>query len=191
MDRPSPKDALRSRIMRSVKRIHTGPEMLVRSILHSMGFRFRIARKDLPGSPDIVLPKWKAVIYVHGCFWHRHEHCRLATVPKHNRQFWESKFLQNIARDKDNIKQIRALGWRACVIWQCELKNGARAAVRRIADQITGREAVGHYMINEANPMTDQLHQMAAEASVSYDCTPRAKPKQSDAGREPKPGSVR
>ena len=90
----------RSRNMSAIKSKNTKPEIAVRKLLHSMGYRFRLHRKDLPGSPDIVLPKYKTVIFVHGCFWHRHENCKYASTPKTRQEFWEAKFRENINRDK-------------------------------------------------------------------------------------------
>ena len=88
-----------------------------------MGYRFRLHRKDLPGSPDIVLPKYKTVIFVHGCFWHRHENCKYASTPKTRKEFWESKFKANVKRDKEIQEKIKNIGWQSVVIWECELKS--------------------------------------------------------------------
>ncbi|WP_084139829.1 very short patch repair endonuclease [Pseudomonas rhizosphaerae] len=114
---------LRSRIMRSVKREHTAPEIVVRKQLHAMGFRFRLHRRDLPGSPDIVLPKFKTVIFVNGCFWHRHPGCRLASMPKTRHEFWSAKFAANIKRDAESSEKLRLMGWRVLTYWQCELRD--------------------------------------------------------------------
>ena len=113
----------RSRNMSAIKSKNTKPEIAVRKLLHSMGFRFRLHRKDLPGSPDIVLPKYKTVIFVHGCFWHRHENCKYASTPKTRSEFWESKFEGNIKRDKINQTNLIKLGWKIIIVWECELKK--------------------------------------------------------------------
>ncbi|UCV23815.1 very short patch repair endonuclease [Ferribacterium limneticum] len=113
----------RSEIMRSVRRENTTPELLVRRVLHSFGLRFRLYRKDLPGSPDIVLPKFRTAIFVHGCFWHRHEACHLASTPKTNQDYWLSKFKANIERDTRNTQQLEAMGWNVLVLWECETRN--------------------------------------------------------------------
>src|SRR5947209_4336932 len=105
--------------MRAVAQANTGAEMSVRRVLHALGYRFRLHRKDLPGKPDIVLPKYRAVIFVHGCFWHRHPGCRKATAPKTNLEYWHAKFSSNVTRDKENRRQLRALGWRTLVVWEC------------------------------------------------------------------------
>ena len=113
----------RSKNMSAIKSKNTKPEIEVRKLLHSMGFRFRLHRKDLPGSPDIFLPKFKTVIFVHGCFWHRHENCKYSSTPKTRVQFWEKKFNSNILRDSENQKKIKDIGLRSIIVWECELKN--------------------------------------------------------------------
>ena len=100
----------RSRNMSAIKSKNTKPEIIVRKLLHSMGYRFRLHKKDLPGSPDIVLPKYKTVIFVHGCFWHRHHNCKFATTPKTRTEFWENKFKENIERDIKNQNKLKNLG---------------------------------------------------------------------------------
>ena len=113
----------RSRNMSAIKSKNTRPEIKVRKVLHSMGYRFRLHSKDLPGSPDIVLPKYKTVIFVHGCFWHRHENCKYASTPKTRKEFWNKKFEENIKRDSEIQDKIKNLNWRSVVIWECETKN--------------------------------------------------------------------
>jgi DNA mismatch endonuclease (patch repair protein) len=113
----------RSSIMRQVKGRNTKPEMLVRRFLHSLGFRFRVYDKKLPCHPDIVLKKYKVVIFVNGCFWHGHENCKYFRLPKSNVEFWKNKIQTNIKRDEFCNKQLKALGWRVIVIWECELKG--------------------------------------------------------------------
>ena len=109
--------------MSAIKSKNTKPEIAVRKLLHSMGYRFRLHRKDLPGSPDIVLPKYKTVIFVHGCFWHRHENCKYASTPKTRKEFWNKKFNDNILRDKKNLEILSSLGWKIIIIWECEIRN--------------------------------------------------------------------
>ena len=113
----------RSRNMSAIKSKNTKPEIKVRKVLHSMGYRFRLHSKDLPGSPDIVLPKYKTVIFVHGCFWHRHENCKYASTPKTRQEFWNKKFNDNILRDKKNLEILSSLGWKIIIIWECEIRN--------------------------------------------------------------------
>lgn len=113
----------RSEIMRQVAGKNTKPELVVRSLLHRQGFRFRLHRKDLPGKPDVVLPKWKAAVFVHGCFWHRHPRCKRASMPADNAEYWLAKFGRNIARDKASRKALEKMGWRVIIVWECELKR--------------------------------------------------------------------
>ena len=113
----------RSRNMSAIKSKNTKPEIKVRKVLHSMGYRFRLHSKDLPGSPDIVLPKYKTVIFVHGCFWHRHENCKYASTPKTRQEFWEAKFRENINRDKLNQENLSSKGWKIIIVWECEIKD--------------------------------------------------------------------
>ena len=113
----------RSRNMSAIKSKNTKPEIVVRKILHSMGYRFRLHGKDLPGSPDIILPKYKTVIFVHGCFWHRHENCKYASTPKTRQEFWEAKFRENINRDKLNQENLSSKGWKIIIVWECEIKD--------------------------------------------------------------------
>ena len=113
----------RSWNMSRIKGINTGPERIVRSILHRMGYRFSLHRKDLPGKPDITLPKHKTVVFVHGCFWHRHKGCKDATMPKTRHIFWQNKLLGNAARDRIKHRSIRHLGWRVIIVWECETEK--------------------------------------------------------------------
>ncbi len=125
-DRVTPEK--RSEIMRAVRGKNTGPEMIVRSAAHRLGLRFRLHDPRLPGRPDMVMPKWKTVIFINGCYWHRHRGCRKATTPKSNTGFWEAKFASNQARDRRNYKKLATLGWRVLVIWQCEVRSHEQAA---------------------------------------------------------------
>lgn len=101
----------------------TAPELKVRSMLHRMGYRFRLHVANLPGKPDIVLPKYKTAIFVHGCFWHRHEGCRLAYTPKTRTDFWARKLSENVQRDKVNSAMLQELGWNVVTIWECEIES--------------------------------------------------------------------
>ena len=113
----------RSQMMRGIRSRNTRPERIVRSWLHRNGYRFRI-HANLPGSPDIVLPKYRTAIFVHGCFWHRHPGCKLCYTPKSNVERWNRKFDTNVARDAQNLAAIKALGWHVIVIWECEVRDG-------------------------------------------------------------------
>ncbi len=116
--------------MRCVRSTNTKPEILVRSLLHRLGFRFRLHRKDLPGRPDIVLPKYKAVIFVHGCFWHRHPGCRRASMPATRQEYWLPKFQRTVERDRRNQVELSELGWNVVIVWECTIRNGQELASR-------------------------------------------------------------
>jgi len=113
----------RSWIMSRVRGRATKPEILVRSFVHRMGFRFRIHRRDLPGNPDIVLPRHGKVIFVHGCFWHGHKRCQRSKRPTTNKGFWNKKLDENIERDKRFQRKLRLMGWKVLVLWQCEVRK--------------------------------------------------------------------
>ena len=115
----------RSRMMASIPSRNTKPEVLVRKLLHSQGFRFRLHQKICGVRPDIVLPKLKTCIFVHGCFWHRHEGCNLASTPKTRLEFWEAKFRSNVSRDLRTAKLLEINGWNVIVIWECEVRDGS------------------------------------------------------------------
>lgn len=108
----------------------TKPEVTVRSVLHRLGFRFRLHRKDLPGRPDIVLPRHRTVVLVHGCFWHRHSRCPFAYSPKSNTTFWKQKFAATVLRDQRDRRRLRSLGWRVIVVWECQAADRAALAKR-------------------------------------------------------------
>ena len=113
----------RSWNMSRVKGRNTAPELKVRSLLHRLGFRFSLRRRDLPGRPDIVLPKYEAAIFVHGCFWHQHKNCRKSVLPKTRREFWLPKLNGNVARDKRNVIALKQLGWKVLTVWECEVRD--------------------------------------------------------------------
>jgi len=130
----------RSRNMSHIRSKNTMPELLVRSILHRMGFRFRLHDRSLPGCPDIVLKRWKTVVFVNGCFWHRHEGCQYAYVPKTRRSFWSKKFAGNVRRDAEHAAALRFLGWRIKVVWECELRHPrtVKNRFKRVCHPIAG-----------------------------------------------------
>lgn len=120
----------RSRVMAAVKSRDTRPELLVRRLLHTMGFRFRLHRRDLPGTPDIVLPKYKKVINVHGCFWHMHQ-CRHGRVnPVKRANYWLEKRRRNARRDRQVVRELRRLGWQVLTLWECDLKDPSATIIR-------------------------------------------------------------
>lgn len=126
----------RRRLMQRVKGKDTAPELAVRSLLHRLGYRFRLHRKDLPGTPDIVLPGRRVVLFVHGCFWHGHG-CRLGRLPKSRLEYWQPKIAANRDRDQRKAECLAVLGWRVVVIWQCELAD-AEALAQRLRDELDG-----------------------------------------------------
>lgn len=121
MDKVTPQQ--RRTNMARVRGKDTAPELRVRRIAHRMGLRFRLHRKDLPGRPDLVFPKYRAAVFVHGCFWHRHARCPRASTPATRVEFWQAKFEANKARDRRQIQALQELGWRVLTIWECELKD--------------------------------------------------------------------
>ena len=126
----------RSRMMSGIKGADTKPEMIIRSGLHKRGFRFRLHDKKLPGKPDLVLPKYHAVIFVNGCFWHKHK-CHLFKWPKTREDFWREKIEGNAARDERNIQALLDEGWRVMTIWECALKGKTRRPEAEVANEIT------------------------------------------------------
>jgi len=125
---PSPE---RRALMARIRGKHTKPELVVRRLLHAMGYRFRLHRRDLPGTPDIVLVARRKVVLVHGCFWHRHAGCKhAAKVPRTRAAFWEGKFARNVARDAAKLEALAGLGWAALVLWECELRDREALASR-------------------------------------------------------------
>lgn len=113
----------RSRMMRSIRPRDTGPELRVRRYLHACGLRFKVSPKDLLGRPDLVLPKFKTVIFVHGCFWHRHSGCRFATTPASRVDFWQHKFERNVERDQRVVRELESLGWNVLIVWECDTRQ--------------------------------------------------------------------
>lgn len=130
--------AKRSEIMSKISGKETKPEILVRKFLFAQGFRYRKNDKKLVGKPDIVLPKYKTVIFVHGCFWHGHKNCPKAALPTTNREFWENKIGGNIERDKANQQKLKNLGWKIITIWQCRIKNKMlfEKTMKQVVDKI-------------------------------------------------------
>ena len=124
--------------MSRVRGKNTTPEMRTRRCAHALGLRFRLHRKDLPGKPDLVFPKYRLAIFVHGCFWHRHPHCSKASSPKSRTEYWEAKFEANITRDAQVVKKLEAMGWRVEVVWECETRD--RDALRKRLESIFGTD---------------------------------------------------
>jgi DNA mismatch endonuclease, patch repair protein len=122
--------ARRSANMRAVRSQDTRPEICVRQVAHALGYRFRLHRSDLPGKPDVVFIKKRKAIFVHGCFWHQHKGCKRASMPQSNVAFWRIKLARNVTRDADQLRRIKAVGWTALVVWECETKDKIKLAKR-------------------------------------------------------------
>lgn len=133
-DRISPQR--RSWNMSRIRGKDTKPEVMLRSLLHREGFRFKLHAAELPGKPDIVLPRYRTVIFVHGCFWHRHEGCRNSTTPKSRADFWQEKFRRTVERDRQKEETLELAGWKVLTAWECELRENPDGLVRRLSNQI-------------------------------------------------------
>ena len=120
----------RSEIMGRVRATGTKPELVVRQLVHGIGYRFRLYNDRLPGRPDLVFPRHRKVIFVHGCFWHRHERCSKATIPLTNSDFWERKLTRNSERDRENVDTLQSDGWKVFIIWECETKHRYQLSAR-------------------------------------------------------------
>lgn len=127
----------RSQVMAKIRSENTKPERILRSALHRQGYRFNIHKKDLPGKPDIVLPKYRTLIFVHGCFWHYHEDCREGRIPNTNSKFWREKLSKNVEKDKRNVKACEELGWKALVVWECEVEKKLDETIRKIKEKLS------------------------------------------------------
>lgn len=154
----------RSRCMAAVKGKDTKPEMIVRKYLFSRGLRFRVQVRKLLGNPDIVLPKYRTVIFVNGCFWHKHEGCKYFRLPKSNVEFWKAKIERNVARDVHNEAELKALGWRVVRVWECEIKTVAQREeyLKRLYDRIVNSNS-RHY-----DNVIDRGVYIAAEPNIDY-----------------------
>ena len=133
---PSPE---RSALMARISSKDTKPEMAVRRLLHALGYRYRLHRRDLPGAPDVAFPGRNKAIFVHGCFWHRHEGCRRTTTPATRKSYWEDKFQRNVLRDRKNLTDLRDMKWDCLVVWECETTD-APALARRLVSFLSGPE---------------------------------------------------
>ena len=122
----------RSEVMSRIKQKDTKPEILVRKALFNSGYRYRLHKKGLPGSPDIVLAKYRAVIFVNGCFWHYHKKCRDGHIPKSRREYWKKKLDRNVERDKKVYKNLKENGWRVLIVWECEAKKDIQKSLSKI-----------------------------------------------------------
>jgi DNA mismatch endonuclease (patch repair protein) len=127
---------IRSAVMSRIRSKDSKPERMVRSALHMQGFRFRLHRKDLPGKPDIVLPGFRTVIFVHGCFWHQHQHCKDGHRPQSRLEYWGPKLDRNVERDKKNKHDLEKAGWRVIILWECEVEKDLQRLVAEVDAQL-------------------------------------------------------
>ena len=149
--------ATRSRIMRAVPRSSTKPEIVLRKRLHALGLRYVLGGRGLPGSPDLVLPRWTAAVFVHGCFWHRHPKCRYTTMPSTRPEFWQAKFEANVARDNAVRARLLAEGWRVATVWECALRKPERAELA--ADMLAAwlRDGVSYLELAGSDSVLERL----------------------------------
>lgn len=162
--------------MSRIRSKNTKPEIIVRSILHRMGFRFSLRRKDLPGHPDIVLPKHKTIVLVHGCFWHRHKRCRTFSMPKSRVSFWKKKFENNVSRDRKNQCELRKLGWKVIVLWECQVLKNPEKIAKDIFQKIGGShrkhrfpvDTGGHKIFTYELPEKNELMKIAEKKFCNY-----------------------
>jgi DNA mismatch endonuclease (patch repair protein) len=150
----------RSILMGKIRGKDTKPELLVRSMLHRAGYRYSLHRKDLPGKPDIVLRKYSTVVFVHGCFWHRHANCKVASTPKSNNDFWQAKFERNVSNDRKHRRALKKMGWKIIVVWECELKNPEKV-LWKLMKALRPAEALEY-------PTAAEPALIAAEAKAKY-----------------------
>ncbi|WP_417917248.1 very short patch repair endonuclease [Candidatus Electronema sp. JC] len=155
----------RSWNMSRIRSQHTKPELIIRSLLHRAGFRFRISNKTLPGSPDVVLPKYKTAIFVHGCFWHRHENCAKARMPGSNQDYWRQKFARNRARDAAAVKELESQCWRVIVLWECDILRDPLAMLERLVHELKGGCAPRQYA---ADLERGQVLRLAEKKRAAY-----------------------
>ena len=139
----------RSYVMSRITGRDTKPELIVRAMLHRAGYRFKTDDKTLPGRPDIVLPKYGTVVFVHGCFWHRHKNCKQASTPKSNRAFWRKKFAHNQQKDARAKRQLNALGWRYVTLWECQITKNPQAALDRVINKLENTSGYTYPLADE------------------------------------------
>lgn len=137
----------RSRMMSGIRGKNTKPELIVRSLLHKQGFRFRLHKKDLPGTPDLILPKYRAVIFIHGCFWHGHD-CRFFKLPASRTDFWQKKIQGNRMRDIRSLQELQQMGWRSLVIWECAIRGKSPSSMNDLV------ECIDNWLKKDADSMS-------------------------------------
>lgn len=131
----------RSRMMAGIRGTNTAPEIALRKEMHARGFRFRLHVRRLPGKPDLVFPKFRAAVFVHGCFWHRHVQCRFTTTPTTNAAFWSAKFAGNVTRDERNVAKLHEASWRTAIVWECEVRGSAQRVGALLARWLRSKQS--------------------------------------------------
>ena len=154
----------RSWVMSRIRGRDTKPELIVRSLLHRCGFRYSLRHSKLPGRPDLVMRKYRTVIFVHGCFWHRHQNCRQATMPKSRQEFWQDKFARTIERDQRHLRQLQEMGWRPLIVWECQVIKDPVGSVRELIRQLAPERTEN---IQQYLPPKQQILQVA-ESRLQY-----------------------
>ena len=158
--------------MSRIRSKNTKPELVVRMVLHRLGYRFSLRRKDLPGTPDIVLAKHKAVIFVHGCFWHRHARCRLATKPKSRAAYWRAKFERNVKRDARVRRALRKLGWKVLAVWECQVMKQPMKIAEKLDKLLRPAAKAKHKSSVTYDLPTKAVLLKAAEKRAEYNVRP-------------------
>ncbi len=158
----------RSRVMSKVRGADTKPEWILRCGLHRLGYRYRLRNKDLPGRPDLVFPKYRAVVFVHGCYWHRHPGCKDASTPKSNLAFWTKKFTENVERDRRTEQALTALGWRVLVVWECDLIRNTVEIIQNVASWLRQEDATADAPLDETPAVERDTLLAIAEKKVRY-----------------------
>lgn len=157
----------RSKIMSKISSKNTKPEIVLRKALFEKGYRYRINYKKLPGSPDIVLPKYKTVIFVHGCFWHAHSNCKEAHLPKTNIEFWRNKINSNIKRDKKTTQLLISLGWNIIIVWECEIKKkNMDSLINKIINSISQEQSKSDLIIKLYDDVDGRITKVSEEIVI-------------------------
>ncbi len=162
----------RSKVMSKVRSQDTKPEWILRCGLHRLGFRYRLKNSQLPGRPDLALPKYHAAVFVHGCYWHRHPGCIDASTPKSNVDFWNRKFADNVERDRRTIRELEKLGWRILVVWECELTRHTVETIQQVAHWLKQTNVCDDYVMNR-NELLRIAEKKVRYRISSYNCKPK------------------
>ena len=165
----------RSQVMSKIRSKNTKPELAIRKALFARGFRFRVNDKRLPGKPDIVLPKYKTAIFVHGCFWHKHENCKYAYTPKSNTKFWTDKITSNVERDEINTVKLISAGWNVLIVWECEIRHTYKHDITSLIDNLANSilENQPHKISMKFYEERENKIAIVAEDTIEYPIAPK------------------